>query len=185
MGTLLWRSFLPFLVLAEPLAFFLYEGGRYCEPLCFRPTTAGVGSLALVLLGAWFSAVALTGLASRAVRPGAPWLDRFANPSRRTLALLLGLFGAYVFFLTLDAASVREAVWKPIVLPASVVLFLPVWILYVATFLIAMLMGALGVGVGPGVTLVVRGVVLFGGFGLAAVWQAVLITAVSKAAGSR
>lgn len=107
------------------------------------------------------------------------------NPRRPTLALLFALFGGYLFLLTLETTSVPGALWKPIVLPLSIVPFLPIWLLYLATYPLALIGGVVGFEFGGPVTLLVRTVVLFGGFGLAALWQAVLTTLVVEALQSR
>lgn len=183
--TVLRRSAIPFLVLAEPVAVFLVLGGTYCRPLCVRPTPAGVGTLGLVLGGTWLVAAAVTTLAIRTLDPESLWGGRFTNPRRSTLAVLFALFGALLVFLALEAMSVPGAFWKPIVVPLSVLPFLPVWVLYAATFPLAIVVGVVGIEFGPAATVLLRGVVLFGGFGVSVLWQAVLATVVVETIWSR
>lgn len=179
------RSAIPFLVLAEPLVFFLFQGGTYCEPVCIELSPTGLGTLGLVIVGTWVVVVAVTTWTAQTFEFNSRWLGRLTNPRRPTLVLLFTLFGAFLFFLMLDAASVPGALWKPIVLPASLVPFLPVWALYAATYPVALIGGVVGIEFGGTATLLVRTVVLFGGFGLAALWQAVLATLVVEAFRSR
>lgn len=183
--TTLHRSAIPFLVLAEPLAFFLFQSVDYCGPLCVQPTPTGIGTLGLVLVGMWLTAAAVTILATRTLELDAPWLDRLTNPRRPTLAILFALFGGYLFFLTLEATSVPGALWKPIVLPLSLLPFLPVWALYAVTYPLAIVVGLVGLEFSPAGTVLLRGVILFGGFGLAAIWQALLTSIVVEAIWSR
>jgi hypothetical protein len=75
---------------------------------------------------------------------------RLTMPRRPTLALLFALFGAFLFFLTLDVGSVLGTLWKSIVLPLSLVPFLPVWALYWITFVLALLAGTFGIEVTHG-----------------------------------
>lgn len=35
----------PFLILAYPTTFLIYQGGAYCRPVCFTPTLTGAGSV--------------------------------------------------------------------------------------------------------------------------------------------
>ena len=183
--TTLRRSAIPFLVLAEPLSFFLFRGGAFCEPVCVEPTSRGLGTLGLILVGTWVLAAMATTWSTRYLEFGRRWLGRFVNPRRPTLALLFAHFGAFLCFLTLDATAVPAALWKPIVLPLSLVPFLPVWTLYAATYPVALIAGLVGVEFGETATLLVRTIVLFGGFGLSAIWQAVLATLVVEAVQSR
>jgi hypothetical protein len=175
------QSAIPFLVLAEPLTFFLFQGGTYCESLCVQPTPIGLGTLGLVLVGSSVVVAAVTTLATRSLKTDSTWIDRLTHPRRLTLVLLFAFFGGFLFFLTLDATSVPGALWKPIVLPLSLVPFLPVWALYAATYPVALIGSVVGIEFGGGATLLVRSVVLFGGFGFAAIWQAVLATLVVEA----
>ena len=183
--TVLRRSAIPFLVLAEPLAFFLYQGGTYCDPVCVEPSPTGIATLVLILVGTWVVAAAVTTWTAQTVEFKGRWLGRLTNPRRPTLVLLFVHLGGYLFFLTLEATSVPGALWKPIILPLSLVPFLPVWALYAATYPVALIGGALGIAFGGTATILVRTVVLFGGFGLAAIWQAVLATLVVEAIQSR
>ena len=183
--TALRWSAIPFLVLAEPLAFFLFQGGAYCEPVCVEPTPTGLGTLGLILVGTWVVAAASTTWFSQFVEFDNRWMGRLVNPRGTTLILLFVHFGAFLSFLTLDATLVPGALWKPIVLPLSLVSFLPVWALYAATYPVALVAGIVGIEFGGTATLLVRSVVLFGGFGLAAIWQAVLATLVVEAVRSR
>ena len=183
--TSLRRSAILFLVLAEPLAFFLLQGGAYCEPVCVEPTPIGLGTLGLILVGTWVVAVGTTTWTSQLIGFEKRWLARLGYPRGPTLALLFAHFGAFLFFLMLDATSVPGALWKPIVLPLTLVSFLPVWALYAATYPLALIGSFVGIEFGETATLLVRSVVLIGGFGLAAIWQAVLATLVVEAVQSR
>jgi hypothetical protein len=176
-----WRLTLPFLVLAYPVTFLLYQGGRYCGPVCFEPTPTGFAAVAgtLIALGIVAAGIAL-GLRriveqsdSTAVRP-------LITPSRWASILLLSVFGGFVLFLTLDAVALYEAVWKPIVLPLSFVLFLPVWLLYGLTFPLAVLFSIAGVEPSPIITVLTRSVVLAVGFPLSAVMQTYLVDLVVR-----
>lgn len=98
--------------------------------------------------------------------------------------ILFGLFTAFVVYLALDTLTLYEPLWKPAVLPVSFLLFLPVWLLYAATFPLALLFSVAGVDPGPVVTLTTRAVVLFVGFPLSAVMQTLVVSAiVERAAG--
>jgi hypothetical protein len=94
--------------------------------------------------------------------------------------VLVGLFVAFVGVLTLDVLSLAESLWKPIVLSASFLLFLPVWALYVATFPLAALFALAGVESSPLTTVGLRGTVVFVGFPLSAVWQSLLVSVISN-----
>lgn len=173
-----WSPILPFLVFSYPITFLLFEGGRYCGQVCFSPTPAGVASLAVGLL---VSALLATGTAAlfRTVGTGvdAGFVRTLAAPPRPATVVLLGLLGAFVAFLTLDALTLFESVWKPIVLPLSFLLFAPVWVLYAATFPLAVLSAAVGVDPSPAVTLATHGVILGIGFPLSAVVQTYAVSA--------
>ena len=172
-----WSATLPFLVLAYPVTFLLYEGGPFCGPVCFAPTPGGVAGVFGVLLLAGLLAVAITaGLRRAWPVDHRPRLGQLAAPPRPARAVLLGVFGAFVAFLTLDALTLYEAVWKPVVLPLSLLLFAPVWGLYVATFPLAILFSILGIGHAPGITLVVRALVLVVGFPLSAMLQTAVVS---------
>lgn len=106
------------------------------------------------------------------------FVRRLAAPPRTATVVLLGLFGAFVVFLTLDALTLYEAIWKPIVLPLSVLLFAPVWLLYLGTYPLAVLFSVTGIDPSPLVTLLTRGVVLAVGFPLSAVVQTYAVSAV-------
>jgi hypothetical protein len=171
-----WSPTLPFLVLAYPVTFLLYQGGRYCEPVCFEPTPMGFVAIAgtLIAVGVIATGIAL-GLRrimentdSTAVRP-------LIAPSRWASILLLTVFGGFVLFLTLDAVALYEAFWKPIVLPLSFVPFLPVWLLYGLTYPLAVLYSIAGVEPSPFITVLTRSVVIAVGFPLSAVMQTYLV----------
>ncbi|QLH78470.1 hypothetical protein HZS55_14740 [Halosimplex rubrum] len=172
------QSVLPFLLLAYPLTFLFFQGGQYCQPLCFKPTAVGVATLFGVLLTVLLVAGGLRtrfrfderGETHRIVR----WLG---SPPRLAGGILVGVFVGFVGFVALDALSLYEAVWKPIVLPLSFLLFFPVWVLYMASFPLAVLFSIAGIESSPLVTLVFRGVVVFIGFPLSAVVQTLIVSA--------
>ena len=171
-----WQPTLPFLVLAYPVTFLLYQGGRYCGPRCFEPTPTGFMAVAgtLIAVGIIAAGIAL-GLRRGVERTDSTAVRPLVAPSRWASILLLTVFGGFVLFLTLDAVAFYEAVWKPIVLPLSVVLFLPVWLLYGLTFPLAVLFSIAGVEPSPIVTVLARSVVLAVGFPLSAVMQTYLV----------
>lgn len=172
------QSVLPFLLLAYPLTFLFFQGGQYCQPLCFELT---VVSVATFLGGLLIVMVVASSLGTRfrfdereenhrIVR----WLG---SPPLLASAILAGVFIGFVGFLALDTLSLYEAVWKPVVLPLSFLLFLPVWILYMASFPLALLFSVVGIESPPLVTLVFRGVVVLIGFPLSAVVQTLIVSA--------
>jgi|GEM_PF-3460227 len=172
---------LVFLVLAYPVSFLLFQGGRFCGPLCFEPTPNGiaavVGSLT-VLAGLSF------GVATRDWTPESAANGSIRSvlgaPSRRVQGVLLAVSALFVGFLVLDSLTIAEAVWKPIVLPLSFLVFLPVWLLYIATFPLAIAFSALGVESPPALTLVLRAVVVFVGFPLSVVLQTGVLNAIAR-----
>lgn len=103
------------------------------------------------------------------------WL---VSPPAPAGIVLLGLFAGFVCFLTLDALSLYEAMWKPIILPLSFLLFLPVWVLYMASFPITVLLSVVGIKSSPMITLALREIVISAGFPLSAVVQTVIVSAV-------
>ncbi|ERJ04629.1 hypothetical protein HLRTI_003412 [Halorhabdus tiamatea SARL4B] len=173
------QSVLPFLLLAYPLTFLFFQGGQFCQPLCFEPTAVGVTTLLSGLLVLMLVAGALgtrfrfneRGDTHRIVR----WLG---SPSLLAGGILVGVFVGFVGFLALDTLSLYEAVWKPIVLPFSFLLFLPVWVLYMASFPLAVLFSVAGIESSPLVTVVFRGVVVFIGFPLSAGVQTLFVSVV-------
>lgn len=174
---LLRRSVIPFLVLAEPLLFVLFQGSPYCRPVCFQPTTAGVAGVGVALIGTAFVAGFVT------VWLADERLPRFlGSPSNLTIALLLGVFVTFVAVLGLETTSSSGTVWTPVLWPVSVLLFFPVWLLYAATFPLSILADSIGLTLGAGGTIVVRGVVVVAGFGLSALWQATLAMVITEAA---
>lgn len=174
-----WTSTLPFLMLAYPVTFLLFQGGRYCSPICFSPTLSGVISLAvsLLVLGPFASGVAVF-LGTVGIGDDYGFVRRLATPPRLARAVLLGLFGAFIVFLTLDALTLYEAIWKPIILPISLLLFAPVWALYVATFPLAILFSVAGIDPSAVVTLATRAVIIAVGFPLSAVVQTYAVSTV-------
>ena len=174
-----WTPTLPFLVLAYPVTFLLFRGGGYCGPVCFSSTLDGVASVvaSLLVLGLLASGIAAL---LRTVDAGADAgaVRRVAAPPSPAVAVLLALFGAFVVFLTMDALTLYEAVWKPVVLPLSFLLFAPVWLLYMMTYPFAVLFSVAGVDPSPAVTLATRGVVVAVGFPLSAVVQTYAVSAV-------
>ncbi|QKY20531.1 hypothetical protein B4589_009135 [Halolamina sp. CBA1230] len=168
---------LPFLLLAYPLTFLFFQGGQYCQPLCFEPTAVGMITLLGVLLTVMLVAggfgsrfrVDERGETHRIVR----WLG---SPPLLAGGILVGVFVGFVGFVALDTLSLYEAVWKPIVLPLSFLLFLPVWVLYMASFPFAVLFSVAGIESSPLVTVVFRGVVVFIGFPLSAVFQTLIVS---------
>ncbi|OTF01837.1 hypothetical protein DJ71_12745 [Halorubrum sp. E3] len=172
------QSVLPFLLLAYPLTFLFFQGGQYCQPLCFEPTAVGVatllGGLLTVMLvagglGTYFK-VDERGETHRIAR----WLG---SPSLLAGGILMGVFVGFVGFVALDTLSLYEAVWKPIILPLSFLLFLPVWVLYMASFPLAVLFSVAGIESSPLVTTVFRGIVVVIGFPLSAVVQTLVVSA--------
>lgn len=175
---------LPFLAVAYPTTFLLYRGGSYCGPLCFAPTPAGVASVVGGVLGS----LALAGLLARVgrdVRAGTRSVRWLLSPPRPTSAVLAGLFVAFLGGLTLDALSLYEPLWKPVALPATFLLFLPVWALYVLTFPLSLLTSAVGAGASASLTLLVRATLVGPGLALSAAWQTLLLSAVVTGLRSR
>ncbi|WP_416840613.1 hypothetical protein [Haloferax sp. DFSO52] len=84
----------------------------------------------------------------------------------------------------MDALSLAESVWKPLVLPASFLLFLPVWALYLLTFPFAVVLSLSGIHSTQMLTLVVRGLIVFVGFPLSVVLQTLVISFIIEGFGS-
>lgn len=168
---------LPFLIIALPATFVLFQGGQYCGRLCFQPTLTGVVSLAGVLGGAYLVAsitTAVLGLSSR--WEGTRLQQWLLDPSRPTVGVVLVLFSVFLLSLTADSLDLYEAVWKPMLLPLSFLLFAPVWVLYVATFPLSVVFSVVGVESTPAIRLAVRATVVVVGFSLAAIWQTLLVS---------
>lgn len=176
---------LPFLMLAYPVTYLLFLGGRYCGSLCFTPTPRGVANVAATLLALFVLAGGLAaGLRFETFDRNRTFVRRLVAPPRAAQVILFGLLAAFAVFLTLDALSLYESLWKPVVLPLSLLVFLPVWLLYTVTFPLALLFSVAGVDPGPVVTLATRAVVLFVGLPLSAVAQTLAVSAiVERAAG--
>lgn len=174
-----WTITLPFLMLAYPVTFLLFQDGQYCGPACFRPTPVGIATVvvSLLTLGVLASGIAL-GL--RVVTEGTDRIipRRLAAPPRLASFVLFCLFGAFVVFLTLDALALYGAIWKPIILPISFLLFFPVWVLYAATFPLAVVFSVVGIDPPLILTLLTRMVLLAVGFPTAAVIQTFVASAV-------
>lgn len=167
-----WTATLPFLMLAYPVTFLLFQGGRYCGPVCFTPTLIGGATVTGSLLIVGLLAKGITiGLRILTIRPDRPGLRGLAAPPRLANVVLFGLFGAFVVFLTLDALSLYEAIWKPVVLPISFLLFFPVWVLYAATFLLAIVFPVAGIESSLILTLLIRTTILAIGFPTAVIIQ--------------
>lgn len=180
-----WTSLLPFFVLAYPVTYLLYHGGRYCEPVCFAPTLIGVVTVAGTFLGIGVIAAGVA-LGLRTVMEGEDWMPvrPLVAPPMRARIVLFVLFGAFVFFLTLDALPIYEAVWKPIILPVSFVLFFPVWLLYGLTFPFAVLFSIAGVDPSPIITALTRSAVIVVGFPLLAVMQTYVVVIANHGRGN-
>lgn len=167
------------LLLAYPLTFLFFQGGQYCEPLCFEPTLLAVITLIVALFVLVLVAGGLVtvfrfderGDTHRIVR----WL---VSPPFPAGVVLLGLLVGFVGFLTFDTLSLYEATWKPIILPLSFLLFLPVWVLYMASFPLSVLFSVFSIESSSLVTLVFRGVVVTVGFPISAVFQTFIVSAV-------
>lgn len=171
-------SVLPFLLLAYPVTFLFFQGGQFCDPLCFEPTPVAAFRLVVILLVvAAVAGVARgkSGLdAEEDTRKPVRWL---LSPAPSASVGLLAVFALFVLFLALDAMTLYEPLWKPVVLPASFVLYFPVWVLYMGSFPLAVLFSVLGIEFSRVVTLVVRGVVVGFGFPLSALFQSLALSA--------
>lgn len=173
------QSVFPFLLIAYPATFLFFQGGQYCEPLCFEPTTIAAFELVVLLLVLLLVAVVVSSILRVGTRGGSRNSVRWLlSPTSLSSLALLGVFALFVVFLALDAISLYEALWKPIVLPLSFLVFLPVWALYMASFLLAMLFPVIGIESTPVVTLVFRGVVIAVGFPLSALVQTRAVSAI-------
>lgn len=171
---------LPFLAIAYPLAFLAYAGGPYCGPLCFEPTAAGAVRVTAVLAGAYVAAAGIAAAFRLDARPAGGIGRLLATPPRPAVAALAVLFVGFLAFLTLDALALYESVWKPVVLPASFFPFAPVWVLYAASFPLAVALGAAGVDPSTAATPAFRALVVLAGFPLSAVAQALFASAVAE-----
>ena len=175
------QSVLPFLLLAYPLTFLFFQGGQYCQPLCFKPTGVGVATLLGGLLVLMLVAGALGTRFKFNERDEAHRIARrLGSPPLLAGGILIGVFVGFVGFVALDALSLYEAVWKPVILPLSFLLFLPVWVLYMASFPLAVLFSVAGIESSPLVTVVFRGVVVFIGFPLSVVVQTLIVSAIAE-----
>lgn len=172
-------TLLPSLVVAYPATFALLQARPYC-PRCGGFSAVDVAALVVVAAGSLLAAV-MGGppLLARTVglpgRSDDPFAASVRSPSRPTVAVLLGLSLAFAAFVALDVADVAEAVWKPVVLPLSFVLFAPVRAIYAGTFVFALALGAVGVGSPPALGWVVLSLVVGVGSGASAVWQFLLV----------
>ena len=171
---------LPFLVVAYPATFAILQARPYCSPRCGTLSSLDLLAVAAVIATSLLASVlAGPALLTRALGPpggsDGTFAARLRSPSRPTVVVLLGLYAALVALLGLDVANVAEAVWKPAILPASLLPFAPVWALYAGTFALALAFRIVGVGSSPALTSVVRFVVVVGGFGASAVWQFLLV----------
>lgn len=168
---------LPFLMIALPSTFVLFQGGAYCGPLCFQPTLTGVVSLAGVLVGAYVIASITTVFLGLGARWEGTRLHQWLlTPSRPASGILLALFGLFLLALMADSLALYETIWKPMLLPLSFPLFVPVWMLYVGTFPLAVVFSVLGVESTPAIRLAVRAMVVVVGFSLSAIWQTLLVS---------
>jgi len=168
---------LPFLMIALPATFVLFQGGQYCGSFCFQPTLSGVVALAGVLVGAYvFASVTTTVLGLSSRWEGTRLQQWLIDPSRPAIGVLLALFGVFVLALTADSLDLYEAVWKPMLLPLSFPLFAPVWVLYGATFPLSAVFSVVGAESTPAIRLAVRAMVVVVGFPLSAVWQTLVVS---------
>ncbi|WP_418286884.1 hypothetical protein [Halorubrum sp. DTA46] len=144
------QSVLPFLLLAYPLTFLFFQGGQYCQPLCFEPTAVGMVTLFGGLLVLMLVAGGLVTRFRFNERGDTHRIARwFKSPPLLAGGILMGVFVGFVGFVALDTLSLYEAVWKPIVLPLSFLLFFPVWVLYMASFPLAVLFSIAGIESSP------------------------------------
>lgn len=170
------------LALAYPVAYVLFLGERYCGPACVDGTARGAAAATVVLLAAGGLGGLVVRAAARSVGdrgPDLPWW--LADPSPRATVGVVALFAAYLAVLVL-ATTLPGGVPVPAVV-ASTVVYPVVWLLYSGTFALAIPFGIAGVEPGTATTLVVRTVVLVGGFGGSLAWQLLVATAVEDALG--
>ena len=168
---------LPFLMIALPATFVLFQGGQYCGSFCFQPTFSGVVALAGVLVGTYVFASVTTAVLGLSTRWEGTRLQRWLlTPSRPAVGVVLALFGVFLLALTADSLDLYEAVWKPMLLPLSFPLFAPVWVLYGVTFPLSVVFSVAGVESTPAIRLVVRATVVVVGFSLSAVWQTLIVS---------
>lgn len=175
---------LAFLLLAYPIVFLQFQGGEFCRPLCFEQTMSGVtvvlGMLVfLTLVASWLT----TRFGVESGESGGD-TDRFVArwltvPSPLASAILLSVFVVFLGLLVLDALIIAEPVWKPIAFPLSFFVFLPVWVLYVASFPIAIVFSLLGIDSPEVFTLLLRAIVVFVGFPLSVLLQARVLSALT------
>lgn len=162
---------LPFLMLAYPLVFLFYQGGQYCQPVCFQPTFSGVGRLVGLLIVVYLAAVLVAMFFRLEQREIEDRLTRgLIHPPPTAIAVLGIIFASSILYLTLDSLSLF-GYWRILLLPLSLGLFLPVWALYMATFPLAIVFSITGIETTESMRLVIRGIVLFVGFPLSAVLQ--------------
>lgn len=171
-----WRVVVPFLATAYPVTFLFFYGGEFCGPLCYEPTAGWALAGGATLLGLLVLAVAITPLlVTGGQRDTDSRLERFIPESPLVGSVLLVLFGVFVVAMVLDAGSVAEGTWKPLLIPASFAILPGVWAMYVLTFVLALPLSAAGVGTDSAITLAVRAVVLFIGFPLSVAVQALVL----------
>ena len=173
---------LPFLCVAYPTTFALLETRPYCRPGCGPFGAADLVALAAVVVGSSLASVLVVRTTlgrgiGHAGRADGPVTARVRAPSGPTVALLVVTYLAFAGFVVLDAANVAEALWKPVVLPGSLLPFAPVWLLYAGTFVLAAVLGAVGATGSPTLTVAVRVAVVVVGFAGSAIWQFALVEA--------
>lgn len=172
------------LAVAYPLVYILFLGEPHCGPACVDGTAAGAAAATAALL----ACAALAAIAVRALELPARWRDglpsaAIAEPSRAATALVVAVFACYLAVLAVSATRPAGVPFSAVV--ASVVVYPFVWLLYWLTFPLALAFGALGVAAGSATTLVVRGVVLVGGFGLSLVYQLLVLGPVAEVVAAR
>lgn len=168
------------LALAYPVAFVLFRGETHCGPACVEGTGRGLLLATAVLVGCTALAVAASRVADLPER----WrrgslLGRVVDPSPAATALVVALFAGYLVLLAVEPLL---GVQVPLTAVAATVAVYPfVWLLYVGTFALAIPFALAGVETGTATTVVVRTVVLVGGFGGSLVWQLLIAAAVEDA----
>lgn len=167
-----WSVTLPFLMIAYPLVFLFYRGGQHCQPVCFQPTWDGFGRLVGLLLVVYFAAVIVAIVLRLEHRSVEDQLTQgLVRPPPIAVAILGIVFAGSILYLTFDALS-PYGYWRIILLPLSLGFYFPVWVLYTATFPLAVVFSIAGVETTESTRLAIRGIVLFVGFPLSAVMQA-------------